>query len=139
MSGRRTAREESKMKSLSELLMDLAARVKRLEDSAAAVQERNRAAPQKRRGQLDAAIERERQDVDKTAGDARGSARTWRSGTKGAIERQVAAMRADFEKLKEKNAELAAEEAEDDAVVDTPLLLGVPGGLNDWRSASSRP
>ena len=43
------------MKTLSESLMDLAGRVKRLEDSAAAVQEKNRAALHARRDELDAA------------------------------------------------------------------------------------
>jgi cell division protein FtsB len=50
------------MKTLSESLMDLAARVKRLEDSAAAVQEKNRAALQARREELEAAIDREKNE-----------------------------------------------------------------------------
>ena len=48
------------MKTLSESLMDLAGRVKRLEDSAAAVQEKNRAALEARRDELEAAIDREK-------------------------------------------------------------------------------
>ncbi len=47
------------MKPLSESLMDLAARVKRLEDSAAAVREQNRAALQARREELETVIDRE--------------------------------------------------------------------------------
>ncbi len=54
------------MKLLSESLRDLATRVKQLDESASAVQERNRAALQKRREKLDAAIDREIQEFDKT-------------------------------------------------------------------------
>ena len=54
------------MKPLSESLRDPAARVKQLDESAAAVQERNRAALLKRREKLDAAIDREIQEFDKT-------------------------------------------------------------------------
>ena len=58
------------MKPLSESLRDPAARVKQLDESAAAVQERNRAALQKRREKLDAAIDREVQEFDETTAEA---------------------------------------------------------------------
>ena len=113
------------MKPLSESLMDLAARVKRLEDSAAAVREKNRGALQARGDQLDAAIDRQQEDFEKKTAQAKESARDWWSGTRAAIERQNAAMRADFKKrqaeLERKSVERAADEAEDDAVVAVTL------------------
>jgi hypothetical protein len=113
------------MKTLSESLMDLAGRVKTLEDSAAAVQEENRAALQARREELEAAIDREKNELDQAASQAKEGARSWWSDTKGSIERQIAEMRTDFEhrqtERKEKNAERAAENAEEDAVVAVTL------------------
>jgi len=113
------------MKTLSESLMDLAARVKRLEDSAAAVQEKNRAALQTRREELDAAIDREVQEFDTTTADAKEAARSRWSDAKGSIERQIAAMRAEFENRqaehKQHNAEGAAQAAEEDAALAVTL------------------
>jgi len=113
------------MKPLSESLMDLAARVKRLEDSAAAVREQNRAALQARREELETAIDREVKEFEETTAEAKEAARSWWSDTKGAIERQIAAMRADFEKrhaeLEQKSVERAAQSAEDDAVAAVTL------------------
>ena len=51
------------MRNLSEALIDLAGRVKRVEDSAEAVQEKNRAALQSRREELEAAIEQSKIDL----------------------------------------------------------------------------
>jgi len=113
------------MKPLSESLMDLAARVKRLEASAAAVQERNQAALQKRRQELDTAIDREVKELDRTTAEAKEAARSWWSDTKGSIERQITAMRADFQKRqaehKQQDAEWAAQSAEEDAAVAVSL------------------
>jgi hypothetical protein len=113
------------MKPLSESLMDLAARVKRLEDSAAAVQEHNQTALHKRREELDAAIDREVKELERTTAEAKEAARSWWSDTKGSIERQITAMRADFQKRqaehKQQNAEWAAQSAEEDAAVAATL------------------
>jgi hypothetical protein len=113
------------MKTLSESLVDLAGRVKKLEDSAAAVQEKNRAALQARREELEAAIEREKGELEQATSQAKEGARNWRSDTKGSIERQIAEMRTDIEHWeadrKEKNAERVAENAEEDAVVAVTL------------------
>lgn len=113
------------MERLSESLLDLAGRVKRLEDSAAAVREKNRAALQARRDELEAAIEREAGQIHKATTGTKGEARKWWSETRASIERQVAQMRADFEKwqteMKKKNAEHAAQEAEDEAVMAVTL------------------
>ena len=113
------------MKTLSESLMDLAGRVKKLEDSAAAVQEKNGAALQARREELETAIEREKGDLEQATSQAKEGARSWWSDTKGSIERQIAEMRTDIEHWQaertEKNAERAAENAEEDAVVAVTL------------------
>ncbi len=113
------------MKPLSQSLTDLAARVKQLEDSAVAVQERNQGALQKRREELDAAIDRQVKESDDTAAEAKEAARSWWSDTKGSIERQIAAMRADFEERQaehaQHNAEGAAQAAEEDAAVAANL------------------
>ncbi len=113
------------MEPLSKSLMDLAARVRRLEDSAAAVQERNRAALQRRREELDAAIDREVQEFQDATAEAEQAARSWWSDTRSSIERQIAALRADFEKRqaehKQQNAVVAAQAAEEDAAAVVAL------------------
>ena len=113
------------MQRLSDSLMDLAGRVKRVEDSATAVQEKNRAALQARRDELEATIEHEVDQLQKATTQAKGQARTWWSETRASIERQIAQMRADFEKwqaeMKQKNAERAAQDAEEDAVMAVTL------------------
>jgi hypothetical protein len=110
---------------LSDSLLDLADRVKKIEDSAAAVKASNEAALQARRRELEAAIEREVIEFDKASAEAAGAARSWWADIRGSVEKQVAEMRADFEKwqaeVKEKNAERTAEAAEDDAVAAVTL------------------
>ncbi len=113
------------MTTLSESLMDLAGRVKKLEDSAAAIQEKNRVALQARREDLEAAIDREKGELEESATRAKEGARSWWSDTKRSIEQQIAEMRADIEEWQaereEKNVERAAENAEEDAVVAVSL------------------
>jgi hypothetical protein len=60
------------MTPLSEALMDFVARVRRLEDSAAVVREKNRAALQARREELEASIDREVKQAEETATEAPG-------------------------------------------------------------------
>ena len=113
------------MKPLSESLTDLANRVKKLEDSAAAMQENNRAVLQVRREQLESDFDHEVAELEKTAAELRGAAHNWWSQSKDAIERQIAAMRADFEnwqtEMKQKSADRAAQNAEDAAAVAISL------------------
>ncbi|MGX9790327.1 hypothetical protein [Mycobacterium sp. MMS18-G62] len=110
---------------LSDSLLDLADRVKKVEDSAAAVVASNEAALQARRRELEAAIEREATEFDKATTEAVGAVRSWWSDIRGSIDKQIAEMRSDFEKwqteVKEKNAERDAEAAEDDAVAAVNL------------------
>jgi phage shock protein A len=113
------------MKPLSKSLTELAARVKQLEDSAAAVQDRNQAALQKRREELDAAIDRQVQEFNDTTTETKEAARSWWSDTRGSIERQIAAMRADFDTRRSEHEqhkiEEAAQAAEEDAVLAVTL------------------
>jgi len=110
---------------LSDSLLDLAARVKRVEDSAAAVQARNQAALEARRDELESAIQREVTELQKTTGEAASAAHDWWSGIKDSVQKQVSEMRADFEKwqseMKEKNAGRTADAAEDDAAAAVTL------------------
>ena len=107
------------MKPMSESLMDLAARVKELEASAAAARDKNRAALEARRHEIEDAIDREVKEFEATATEATAKARAWWADTRTAIERQVAARRADYEKWRaehrEERAERIAEFAEEDA------------------------
>jgi hypothetical protein len=120
-----TDRKEKNVGSLSEAVMDLAGRIKRVEESAAAMQQKNRAALQERREELEAAIEHEKTELEAAATQAKEAARSWWLDTKRSIEGQITEMRADFEKWqaakKEKNAERAADAAEDDAKVAVSL------------------
>jgi len=59
------------------------------------VREQNRAALQARREELETVIDREVKEFEKTTVEAKEAAWGWWSDTKGAIERQIAAMRAD--------------------------------------------
>ena len=91
------------------------------------MQERNRAALQKRREKLDAAIDREVQEFDKTTAEAKDATCSWWSDAKGSIERQIAAMRVDFEKRQAEhqkhNAEGAAQAAEEDKALAATLAI----------------
>ena len=108
------------MKTMSESLLDLATRVQELEDSAAAAREKNHAALEARHQQLDGAIDREVKEFEAAANEAAATAGTWWADTKGAIERQVTAMRTDVQTRKsehrQERAERRAEVAEEDAV-----------------------
>ncbi|MEU6583460.1 hypothetical protein [Nocardia sp. NPDC046763] len=98
------------MKPLSESLMDLAAQVKRFEESSTAAREQNRAALQARRKELEATFEREGSEFEKTTAELRDVAQKWWSDTREAIEHQIAVMRTDFEKWQ---ADIKAERAAD--------------------------
>jgi gas vesicle protein len=110
--------KEKYMRNLSDALIDLAGRVKRVEDSAAAVQERNRAALQSRREELETAIEQSRTELEGAATQAKDATRGWWKETASAIQADFAEWQAE---TKEANAERAAEDAEDDVVVAVSL------------------
>jgi hypothetical protein len=113
------------MQKLSAALLDLASRVKRVEDSAAAVEAKNRAKLQARREKLEAAIDESHIELAAAATQAKESADGKWSKVKNAIEGRVDDMRSDFAKwqveVKEDRAERAAEDAEYNAVVAVNL------------------
>jgi hypothetical protein len=115
--------KEKHMQKLSAAL--LASRVKRVEDSAAAVEANNRAELQARREELEAAIDESHIELAAAATQAKEAANGKWSKVKTAIEGRVDEMRADFAKwqaeMKEDRAEQAAEDAEYDAVVAVNL------------------
>ncbi len=108
------------MQKLSAALLDLASRVKRVEDSAAAVEAKNRAKLQARCEELEAAIDESHIELAAAATQAKESVNGKWSKVKNSIEGRVDEMRADFAKwqveVKEDRAERAAEDAEYDAV-----------------------
>jgi hypothetical protein len=118
-------RKEKYMQKLSVALLDLASRVKRVEDSAAAVEAKNRDKLEARREELEAAIDDSHIELAAAATQAKESARSKWSQAKTLIDGQVNDMRADFAKwqaeIKEDRAEQAAENAEYDAVVAVNL------------------
>jgi hypothetical protein len=113
------------MKSISESLYELAARIKKLEDSAAAVREQNRVALQTRRGQLEERFDSEVKEFEAATTEAATATGNWWADTKASIEGQVAAMRADVEKRtverRKERAERLAEIAEEDAAAAIAL------------------
>ena len=113
------------MQRFSDSLMDLARRVRRLEDSASAAQGKNWAALQARRDELETAIEHDAGALHTATKQAREADRSWWSDTRASIARQIGQMRADFEKwqagMKEKNAERAADDAEEGAAMAVNL------------------
>lgn len=110
---------------LSDSLVDLANRVRRVEQSAAEVQARNRVALQKRREELEVAIDREVTEIEAASTQAARTARGWWSEIKDSVDKQVAEMRADFEKwqaeAQQEDAKRTAEAAEEDAVAAVTL------------------
>jgi hypothetical protein len=108
------------MQKLSAALLDLASRVKRVEDSAAAVEAKNRVKLQARRDELEAAIDESHIEFAAAATQAKEATRSKWSEVKNSVEGQVDEMRADVAKwqaeIKEERTERAAEDAEYDAV-----------------------
>ena len=113
------------MQKLSAALLDLAGRVKRVEDSAAAVEAQSRVKLQARREELEAAIDESHIELAAAATQAKAATRGKWSEVKNSIEGRVDEMRADFAKrqaeIKEDRAERTAENAEYDAVVAVNL------------------
>jgi hypothetical protein len=117
--------KEKYMQKLSAALLDLASRVKRVEDSAAAVEAKNREKLQTRREELAAAIDESHIELAAAATQAKEAANGKWSKVKNSIEGRVDEMRSDFSnwqaEIKVDRAERAAENAEYDAVVAVDL------------------
>lgn len=82
------------MKPLSQSLEDLAARVKVLEDSAAATFEADRTKLEKRRHEIDDAIKTDVGEFDSAVHDAAQAGRTWWNDTKTSMKRPLDEVRA---------------------------------------------
>ena len=113
------------MQKLSAALLDLASRVKRVEDSAAAVEAKNRTKLQARREELEAAIDESHIELAAAATQAKEATRGKWAEVKNSIDGRVDQMRSDFSnwqaEIKVDRAERAAENAEYDAVVAVDL------------------
>jgi hypothetical protein len=113
------------MQKLSAALLDLASRVKRVEDSAEAVEAKNRVRLQARREELEAAIDESHDELAAAATQAKEAANGKWSEVKNSIDGRVEEMRSDFAKwqadIKVDRAERVAEDAEYDAVVAVDL------------------
>ena len=92
------------MQKLSAALLELASRVKRVEDSAAAVEAKNRAKLQARREELEAAIDQSHIELAATATQAKESASTKWSQAKTSIEGRVDEMPPPFFRLGQSGA-----------------------------------
>lgn len=129
------------MKMLSEVLTELAGRVKRIEDSVAESAEKGQSALQDRRRELESEFDRKKSEFDAAVAQAEEAPRAWLTQARSAIDEQVSAMRAGFEQwqsdLEAKNAVRAAESAEQDAVAALSLADYVLGAA-EWAAVQAR-
>ncbi len=86
------------MKTLSESLEELSARVKVLEDSATAAYEANRAQLEKRGKEIDEAFKAEAGELESASREAGDAGRTWWNETKASLKRPVEEVRARVQK-----------------------------------------
>ena len=107
------------MKTLSESLEELAARVKVLEDSATATYEANRAQLEKRGQEIDEAFKAEAGELESASREAADAGRTWWNETKASMKRPVEEVRARVQKRQSEHelhrAVRLADAAEEDA------------------------
>ena len=107
------------MKPLSDSLEELAARVKVLEDSAAATFEADRAKLEQRRNDIDEAFKADVSEFESNVRDATEAGRTWWNETKAAMKRPLDEVRARIDKRQSEHelhrAQRQADAAEEDA------------------------
>jgi ElaB/YqjD/DUF883 family membrane-anchored ribosome-binding protein len=107
------------MKKLSQSLEHLAARVKTLEDSAAAAIEADRTKLEQRRHEIDDTIKSGLDEFDSAVQDAAQAGRTWWNDARSAMKRPLDEVRARVEKRQSEHelhrAQRAADAAEEDA------------------------
>jgi hypothetical protein len=110
---------EKTMKSLSQSLEELAARVTVLEESATATFEADRAKLEKRRHEIDDAINSEVDEFDSAVREAAAAGRTWWNDTKASMKRPLDEIRARVDRRPSEHelhrALRTAEAAEEDA------------------------
>jgi len=97
---------------LSDQLMDLAKRTKRLEDAAAAAQAQNRAKLEQDREKLHSTMSTEAQKLQSSAGEAKSQARSWWTDMTKHIEEQRAEVRG---KIDQRRAERKVDQAKRNA------------------------
>jgi hypothetical protein len=85
------------MKKLSESLEALSTRVKKLEDSATATFEADRAKLEQRRGEIDAAFAADRDEFESAVHEAADAGRSWWNETTDALARPIRELRARHE------------------------------------------
>ena len=131
------------MKSLSDALLDLAARVSELESSAAATLTDNREALEVRRREIEKALDT---DALETAGsETVAAAQRWWADTRESVDRQVERMRREFGTWgKERaldSAELTAQLAEQEArlAIDVASRVVRARSTQPWRRTSRAP
>ena len=104
---------------LSESLTDLSVRVNKLEDSAAATREQNRARLEARRQEVEETFDRQTRDFKAKAEGEQARIQQFLTETRASVDRQVEAMRADYKERKAERqvakAQRAADRAEETA------------------------
>ena len=104
---------------LSESFMDLSVRVNKLEDSAAATREQNRARLEARRQEVEETFDRQTRDFKAKGEGEQARIQQFLTETRASVERQVEAMRADYTERKAERqvakAQRAADRAEETA------------------------
>jgi len=117
------------MKPLSEQLQDLSQRAKKIENSATAAREKNKAELERRRTQLDSDIKSTGRKIEASAAEARENIRSGWTDIRNRIDKQLADARAKLEEHKAerdlKRAENRAQAAEDDAADAIALAVYV--------------
>ena len=109
------------MKKLSESLEALSARVKKLEDSATATFEADRAKLEQRRGEIDTAFNADRDEFESAVREAADAGRSWWNETTDALARPIRELRARHDERQSEHelhrAMRIADAAEQDAAV----------------------
>jgi predicted component of type VI protein secretion system len=109
------------MKKLSESLEALSARVQKLEDSATATFEADRAKLEQRRGEIDTAFNADRDEFESSVREAALAGRSWWNETTDALAKPIRELRARHEERQTEHelhrAMRIADAAEDDAAV----------------------
>jgi hypothetical protein len=107
------------MRSLSDALLDLAARVKAIEESARAAKDESQAVLEERRRTIQNALDAQVREFESTVDKAEESVQHWWRETRGAVEGQVRAIREDIARWRAQRdvagAERAAKVAEEEA------------------------
>jgi hypothetical protein len=121
------------MKPLSEVLGELAARTKNIEDSATALRDKNRAALQKRRDELDSNIDAGLTSFEAGVTDKKDAAQNWWRELKATSEEKVAALKS---QVQERKAERSAERADEDAQA-AAALAGYYLEVAEWAAVQA--